>query len=228
MAIEKRQTLGEVTGTLGDIVRRKRYGKIVVSRRPSKYRKSKSKAAVDGRNSFALSVAFAKAVNSIPHLKQVWQLAKLDGVVAYNRIIKYNKQFIKDSSLTVNNIITPKGIYFLLNDFSLQNKKLVLSIDLKETDLKKLLTPGFYIHIILYAFNAAGTKSKEFFITAISTQVNTQAENNIIDLEITLDTSITNYLKYYKSLIVYAAATNYSGNKKSIFWTNTVAKQFDV
>jgi hypothetical protein len=228
MAIEKRQTLGEVTGTLGDIVRRKRYGKIVVSRRPSKYRKSKSKAAVDGRNSFALSVAFAKAVNSIPHLKQVWQLAKLDGVVAYNRIIKYNKQFIKDSSLTVNNIITPKGIFFLLNDFSLQNKKLVLSIDLKETDLKKLLTPGFYIHIILYAFNATGTKSKEFFITAISTQVNVQAEKNIIDLEIALDTSITNYLKYYKSLIVYAGATNYSGNKKSIFWTNTVAKQFEV
>jgi len=60
MAIIRKQLLGEVLGTLGDTIFRKRYGKTVIYSRPSKYRVSKSKAAKEGRNSFALSVGFVK------------------------------------------------------------------------------------------------------------------------------------------------------------------------
>ena len=225
MAIEKRQTLGEVTGTLGDIVRRKRYGKIVVSRRPSRYRKSKSKKAVDGRNSFALSVAFAKAVNKIPHLKQVWQLAKLEGVVAYNRVIKYNKLFIKDNTLTLKNIITPKGIYLLLTEFNVQDNHLTLKIDLKENDLKQLLNIPFYLHIIFYLSDPVNSIDNPFVVSSQSYKVEKEPEDIFYDLDIAMDNINQQYLSLYKNGIVYIAATNFKGSKKEIFWTGTVARQ---
>lgn len=133
MAILRKQLLGEVTGTLGDAIFRKRYGKTVVYSRPSKYRISKSKAAKEGRNSFALSVAFAKTVNSISELKQIWYLAKLDGVVAYNRVIKYNKGFIINDSLTTKNIITPPGVGLLISDLQFSENILKFKIGLNHT-----------------------------------------------------------------------------------------------
>lgn len=227
MAFEKRQILGEVTGTLGDVVRRKRYGKIIVSSRPSKYKKSKSKLAVEGRNSFALSVAFAKTVNSNPELKQVWQYAKLDGVVAYNRVIKYNKQFIKDGSLTTDNIITPAGVFLSLTEFVLTENNILLKINLKEKELKKLLQTPFHLHTINYAFNPLSSVKERFVISGQSSIIEQLPVNGIYSIDIKLDKAVKQFISKNKSLIVYTSASNFRGNKKEVFWTSTVAKQFN-
>ena len=158
--------MGEVTGTLGDTVRRKRYGKTVVYTRPGKYRISKSKQAKAGRNAFALSVAFAKNINSIPELKQIWQLAKLEGIVAYNRIIKYNKKYIEVDKLTTKNTITPGGIYLLLKDLEITGNKITFKIDLSEESLKSLLQVPFNLYYTLYFHNPISTNNKPFEITA--------------------------------------------------------------
>lgn len=228
MAVEKRNTLGEITGMLGNIVRRKRHGKIIVSLRPARYRKSKSKQAVEGRNSFALSVAFAKAVNSIPQLKQVWQLAKLEGVVAYNRVIKYNKKFIKENSLTLNNITTPNGVALLLTDFKIVNKGVSLKIELKERELKRLLQNPFYLHLIIYAFNPVSSRMDSFVVTGQSKIIDQAPVNNSYTIDFKKDNITQKYFAQYKSFIIYAAATNFKGNKKEVFWTSTVSKLFNI
>ncbi len=228
MAIEKRQTLGEVTGTLGNIVRRKRYGKIVVYIRSGKYRKSKSLEAKAGRNSFALSVALARVVNSISDLKQIWQLANLEGVVAYNRIIKYNKQYIKDDSLTVNNIITPKGIHLLLSEFKITNDQIQLTINLKEAPLNKLLHNSFNLHLVLYAFNPKVTMKKPYELIGNSNLIEQEPVNNLHTLSIPLDTIIMQTLEQFSMVICYVSASKYNGKKKELFWSSTVARQFDL
>lgn len=228
MAIEKRNPFGEITGTLGNVVRRKRFGKIVVSLRPSKYRKSKSKLAVAGRNSFALSVSLAKAVNKIPQLKQVWQIAKLEGVVAYNRIIKYNKKFIKDDLLTTQNIITPVGVPMLLDDFKIYNKSISFKIILNNNRLKKLLKDSFHLHLVFYLFDPKNSKKKSFSISSQSKIVEQLPLNNTLIIKFNFVEIIQKYFNNYNILIVYVAATNFKCNKKELFWTNTVAKQFNI
>ena len=228
MAIEKRQILGEVTGTLGDIVRRKRYGKIVVSRRPSKYRKSKSKEAVEGRTSFALSVAFAKTVNSIPALKQIWQIAKLEGVVAYNRIIKYNKQYISDSSLTFQNIITPNGHNIIFPVFSLLEMKFQITIEANAEPLLSFIKQPFYLHIIIYAFNPKVNMKRPFEVIGISSIVDQHPANDIYSIEIDVDRAKQRVLNQFNNVICFAALSKTEGNKSEIFWTETVSKQFHL
>ncbi len=228
MAVEKRNSLGEITGMLGDVVRRKRHGKIIISMRPSKYRKSKSKQAVEGRSSFALSVALAKAVNNIPQLKQVWQHAKLDGVIAYNRVIKYNKQFIKNNALTPQNIITPKGIPLSQYEFKLKKNAILLNIDTRMNELKRLFKNSFYIHTIIYAFAPVSSKSKPFIISYQSIEVEQTSVDGVYNLEIKFNSANQQLITKYKSFIVYTAVTNFKGNKNEVYWTSTVTKQFEI
>jgi hypothetical protein len=228
LAIEKRQTLGEVTGTLGNLVRRKRYGKTVVYLRPGKYHKSKSLEAKAGRNSFALSVAFAKKVNSIPELKQVWQLAKLEGVVAYNRVIKYNKNFIEENSLTLNNIITPTGIYLLIKEFFLSQNQISLLLDLNQVELKKLLQFPFQLHYVLFTSNPNNSADKPYEILIISRSIDQSSTDNTYLIDFIMDTFTQHILSRYNKVICYVAASKFSGKKKEIFWTSTVAKEFNL
>lgn len=228
MAFIRKQLLGEVTGTLGDTIFRKRYGKTVVYSRPSKYRISKSKAAKQGRNSFALSVAFAKSVNSIPELKQIWYLAKLQGVVAYNRVIKYNKGFIINDSLTTKNIITPPGVDLFISDLQFSENILNFKIDLNHTPLKMLLQVPFHLSYLLYFYNPINTINKPFEIVSQTNIIESIPNSDFIEVEIKLKIVAQQIISEYKNIIIYLAGSKFSSKKKEIFWTNTVAIELQL
>jgi hypothetical protein len=74
---------------------------------PKNYKASKSALAKEGRNNFAMTVKFAKAVNSVPALKEIWALANVEGSNSFQKIIKNNTSLVKEGSFTPLNKITP-------------------------------------------------------------------------------------------------------------------------
>ncbi len=77
MARIDKSILGFVSGKLGDVVFRRMNGKKFVSLGAKKYKISQSAEAKKGRANFAAAVKFAKFINSIPELKEAWDLQKL-------------------------------------------------------------------------------------------------------------------------------------------------------
>ncbi len=155
-----------MSGAIEDFVQRIRYGKTVIYSRPAKYKVNQTKQANECRSKFALNVGFAKAVNAVPELKQIWKSAKLDGVVAYNRIIKYNRNFIADDKLTIKNIIITAGILLSVTSLELNESELVTNISLQERKIKSLLNPPFNFYIIVYLFNRKVKSVKAFEVYA--------------------------------------------------------------
>ncbi|MGA9293938.1 MAG: hypothetical protein WBV81_15190, partial [Ignavibacteriaceae bacterium] len=98
---------GKPSGKMKNVVYRIMNGQPFASKRPLKYNASKSKAAVSQRTKFAVAVEFAKFVNSIPALSNIWKKAEIKGTTSFNRIIKFNLKYVNEKSPTVNNLITP-------------------------------------------------------------------------------------------------------------------------
>jgi hypothetical protein len=99
--------LGIPEGKIGDYVFRIINGKPFASSRPKKYNASQSESAKANRGKFGITIQFAKYVNSIPELSQIWKLAKIKGSTSFNKLVKYNIKSINDGFLTTSNIITP-------------------------------------------------------------------------------------------------------------------------
>lgn len=228
MATINKKIIGEITGRIGDVVQRRRYGKIVAYSRPAKYKISKSVAAKEGRNRFALSVAFAKSVNAVPELKQIWKYAKIEGVVPYNRIIKHNRNLSAGDHLTTGNIITPPGYFLKVNDFTFNNPGINITITTDEPGLKNILQHPFMCCLTIYLFNPKKKQSPSFFINTFIKQFNGFTSAAAYDLQSDLDPVITKQIKNYKQMIIYSAVSAIEAKKKSVYWSNTFAQEFNL
>ena len=88
--IKDHSILAKPSGKVKNIVYRVMNGKTFASHRPLKYNASKSQVAVSQRSKFAVAIKFAKYVNSIPVLSNIWKEAEIKGTTSFNRIVKFN------------------------------------------------------------------------------------------------------------------------------------------
>ena len=226
MAIVKKQFFGQVTGKIGDVVQRNRYGKTVAYMYPSKYKVSQSAQAKEGRSKFALSVAFAKAVNSVQELKQIWKTAKLDGVVAYNRVIKYNRNFISGSRLTVNNIITPEGNKLNINSLDISKTSLSVNFLLFDKGSAPLFNIPLNIYYVLYFYNPKIKPSEELALYSGVENYTSAKDINSSIAEIKFNSTNLASIERYKNLIVYFSVSKTAYKRNEIYWATTYAKEF--
>ena len=75
--------LGEVSGKIGNLTFRKMNGKNFVSVRPKHYYVTKKKEEVASKRRFTVLVKFAKYVNSIPLLSELWKHTDVPGTNSY-------------------------------------------------------------------------------------------------------------------------------------------------
>ena len=168
MAELRNGILGELRGKIGNKVMRKVNGKIVASERPATYKKTKSKKAKSVRGRFAVTVDLAKYVNSIPDLRLAWSNADVKGTSPYHKAIKVNSYLTGNDSPSLNNIITPFGIYLKTKSISLINKNLILEFENIEEALLQNQFSSFSLHALL-SFQEPFTKSdKKYKLSNIS------------------------------------------------------------
>lgn len=109
MANLKKQVLGRVSGTLGDMVFRERDGKNVVSLRPSSFNTPQDPASIARRGKFRMAVKLAASINSNPQLKTIWKPATPSGLSVINNLVKTN--YVNASPDDINNtmLLVPSG-----------------------------------------------------------------------------------------------------------------------
>ncbi len=114
MAILKEINSAVLSGKLGDFIVRNYEGRIILSKRPSKYNINRGPKAKEGRDKFGVTAHLSKSIASLPALKAIWKTVKGSDRTVFHTICKYNFDKSSASGPTLNNIITPNG--FLLPD----------------------------------------------------------------------------------------------------------------
>ena len=208
MARLDKSVLGFVSGKLGEFVFRRMNGKKFVSLSPDKYRISQSNEAKKGRANFAATVKFARFINSIPELKEIWSGAKVEGTNSYHRIIKYNAKSVNSGKLTASNKITPDGLQLTISSISLKEKNILeLNISLSPD---KLNFPA-----VLYLIFVFDNKEILYQHTVI------EKEAPEYTLNIRLNNMIINNLKGSPNMLLYGTVIGNKLNREEIFWTST-------
>jgi hypothetical protein len=81
--------LNNITGKIGGVIVRKRYGKTIISAVPLNYKKSNSERAVINRKRFAVISNIATALNKVPEFKEFWKVAAKNKMSSQNAAAKY-------------------------------------------------------------------------------------------------------------------------------------------
>ncbi|MDP2039335.1 MAG: hypothetical protein Q8L04_18310 [Ignavibacteria bacterium] len=141
MAVCKNNILGRVSGKLGNLILRRRYGKDIIYSKPDAYNISYSDKAIAGRAKFANTVKLARLINSNLELSSIWKRAELKGTNSYQKIIKLNSRFTTVEGLSLKNLITPPGIAAssVLLEFERSGISVRLECSIKSTSLKATL-----------------------------------------------------------------------------------------
>ncbi len=130
MAELKKKVLGQVSGAVGDIVFRERYGLNYVGLRPSSFMPGTDAASVARRQRFALATRVGVTINSSSQLKQLWAAHTSSGLNAYNQIVKTNYPFVSSTDLSNLLQLTPSyGFGFVVTDSNVDRVRIRVSID---------------------------------------------------------------------------------------------------
>ena len=215
MARVNKSVIGFISGKLGDVVFREMNRKKFVSVSAKKYKISQSAQAKKGRANFAAAVKLAKAVNSVPLLKEIWSTAKIEGTNSYHRIIKYNAKSIVQGNLTTANKITPEGLALTLSSLEVQNNLLHLTINFP---FKSNITFPVTL-FICFSFNDA---IYSLFIQ--QEKIIVPLPDDIYTLSIALNAEIKKALAGDPHPIIYLALAGLYVKKK-VYWTGSIAAQ---
>ncbi len=219
MAIIK-NILGTITGRIGDIVVRTVNGKSVASVRPSKYNASQSSQAVFNRNRFSVTVSFAKYVNFIPLLSKVWSTARIQGVSAFNKILKCNVKLSGKEHPSECNIITPSGYTIELNEVEFE--KDFISIEVCR-EIKFAETQCDYCVIIVFAFYQPLKQGISHFVMSHSVkQLKMPGQTSLI--RISLDDNQKQFRELYSYCNIYVAEIIESQKHDKPVWSSSVTR----
>jgi hypothetical protein len=217
--------LGNVSGKIGNVVIKEMNGKFFVSLRQPTYRISRTYKAAERRNKFTTTVKFARHINSIPALAHIWQIAKLKGSRAYNRIIKYNLLLTSpDGFLTTNNIIIPNGIGVQILNLDFDFNEVSISVRLPEVPGSIL---GSMKYHLVYCFQKPESDTADNIVLFhFSSENITIRPDGMYNFNIVLTGQLKDLSKIYKSCIVYLMFIFDENLQKKVRWTNSYSKEF--
>ncbi len=221
MAKMNKEILGEINGKLGNIVFRQINGKTVMSVRPPNYKPAKTKPAKSARSKFAVSVYFARFINSIPALKKVWNSAKISGTNSNQKIIKHNIKLVGEGVLTPKNIITPAAVPLMIENLSLDKTKISFTLNLKDRNLKQTVTLPFQVHTVLYFYDPVNEKEEPLTLDSILSNVTSPSAKDLYSIQLDLNDNQISLFKKYNKQIIYIAAVSEVANNKASYWSST-------
>ena len=224
MARVKNQVLGEVRGRVGDAVFKKRYGEVFLYTRPSKSSKPETENCSKNRSRFANIVNLAKEIKRSDVLYKSWELSKSEGKNTYTKILKANHIATLPDKLTVNNLITPQGIFLEVTSPSINDAGVSFSYIIKRPSVNKLKVP-YNLSVILFLFTPKNStqKIKSDFIT-LNQIINTETGNAVLPFS---DAQI-NLKNKFNKVVIFIAAAKLNDDSPACEWTSTCSAEMDL
>jgi len=222
----KKQTLGKVSGRVGNVVVRDFGYDVFISVRPERYKITRNFKDVSHKLHFYYSMKIAKEVFSFPDIKEAWNKSNMPGKRGYNRMITANIALLKDNLPSIENIITPKGRALLLDITELDNKGIKYSFG-----MAGLIKPPFVLIFVFMLFNPVESvkslceirSSRFHFNPELAEKVKNKNENSKYDYEYIFCDILKTHLKRFNNVILYAAVVGTPTIKGKAWWTSTVA-----
>lgn len=229
MATIKKGPLGDIKGKIGNLVARTLNGKTVVSVRPLKYKKTKSKKAALARNKFKVAVKFCKYLNSIQLLKLIWRQIFPRCSNVFNKMESFNISTSGKRTPTLQNIITPPPqsnkflIEPLINEINFNGGSITGKfINIDRRNLPSRNYEYYLIFVILY------------YKPKIKKHVYFDIEHFIVPADI-----LSNKKKFilknaginkdiFKNIIIYSAAAAFDKKNNKYYCSFTSAVGFDL
>jgi len=221
MAILKKNSLPGLTGKLGQLVIREVNGKQVVSAKPDNRKTSQSKKAVSNRKSFHYVNSFAKFIYFIPGLSALWAQCLNRKYIVYNSIVSENKKYVTDIGLTLSNTIVPSSDYNFINDITLNNNSVDISVDLTQKYISTVIENKFNIILIFAGYDKYGTLSYKFDENLFIPEEN--IDISLISFQLQIDN--LDFVKSHTDVIVFGTMIWNLRNNFELCWSSTFGKK---
>jgi len=126
----KRQTLGDVFGSVGHLVFKNRGGTNYISHRPVTYATPQDDRSVSIRNQFRFTSKLSKSINSIDLIKKIWRNKYLKYYSVYHKIFDANYHRFNYDNPSGNPVLTPEiGIALGNPEIKLNGTNLIIKAD---------------------------------------------------------------------------------------------------
>ncbi len=116
MAQFNKQILGQAQGVVGDVTFRKRNGKTFLAAKPASFTPGMDVKSVARRGKFSVTIKFAKSINSIPLLKNLWKADAPSGVTTFNYITRSSYSMIGSGGIMTALVRLTPSLGFNLNN----------------------------------------------------------------------------------------------------------------
>ncbi len=214
MAQRKNNILGPVSGKIGNLLFRQRYGKEVVYHMPETYKISYSASAVKSRAKFGNTVKLARLINSNEKLHSIWANSTVKGVNPYQKIIKLNSKYTAHKGLTMQNILVPPGVPITNPTLTVDKESLLLDVSIFEViKFDKL-------EAILLISNSNNV------INSIIHSVNAKISGTKLFGSFHFDKSLSLIFQQNECTIILCTFIFKNSNAIPLAWTNTIPFEF--
>lgn len=199
---------GRIKGRIGKWVVRWHKDKPIISRLPDIFHPSQTQSSVKNREHMAAVVKFAKCLNQIPPIKEIWSKADLKGNSAFNRLISYNKKQFTDKIPSYRNIIAPPGGRLDLLNLSVSKEDKTFIIN-QNTPFRC----GDILTAILIPYEPVDKNNTDFQVIKL------YESSPATQLRIVLTEEQIRLCAQYKKYFVYVVLIRKSG--RGISWSDT-------
>lgn len=212
MAQSKNNILDPVSGKIGNMLFRQRYGKEVVYYIPETYKISYSASAVEGRAKFGNTVKLARLINSNAKLHSIWASSTVKGVNSYQKIIKLNSKYTSHKGLTMQNILVPPDIPITNPTLSVDKESLIIEVSILEVIKFDKLESILLISNLNYGS----------VVTTIIHSVDAKVSGNKISGSFHFDKSLSLIFQQNEVTIILCTFIFENSNGIPLTWTNTI------
>ena len=225
MAIVTKRILGDLHGKMGEQIFKMRYGQQFSHPAPSKHKMSNSAAFKNEQSKFGLTVRFAKIINSVEELSNVWRVAAVPGVNCYQKIIKNNLAYTKKDRLTLSNIITPAGNdYPSISGITFGNNSIKFVVKLMNNENRNFFGLAHKFFAIIFLYEPKLSNTDPYVFIAYQKEFDAQSSDTF---EVELAGYSAPISQYNKGMLFTSAVLlQANGNKK--YWTSTLAAELSL
>jgi len=221
MAILDPDSLFKGKGKLGQLVIRKVGNRFIASAHPASFKKSNSKRAVSGRKHFSYANKFAKYITTDPVLHEIWNLFSDENSIGYRSIISENRNLMTDQGPSILNIIVPPSEYNIINDISLIDNSINITIQTFPDTNTAVLDNLLRIFVLFATVDDAYKLNCELFQTVFISKKEIDSQT----FNIELSDSVQEFIQGKQDLILYGAIVwNLKDNLKWR-WSSTFGKK---
>ena len=215
MAEITKSVIGNISGTLGNMVFRNIGGKVIIYTRPHNQKISYTDKSVKNRGKFGMASLLSTNAMQLPGIKEVWNSSNHEGRSAYTKIIKFNAKSVEADRLTIKNDIVPIGKRLTVNSFSLTSEK--VEIDFNTDNFQNITQPySACLLIFLYDLKNPATGSNHYFIkdTLIINDGITSGNKN---LQFIMSNTYSAEISLYNKAVIFFALTKTTS--REVYWT---------